>query len=80
MLTYAKLKRNQRRCVALTGLIPKEFEILLPVFTRAYAEHYPDEKTVSGKPRQRQVGGGAIQSAGLVSNGALCFDISYALQ
>jgi hypothetical protein len=23
---------------------------------------------------------GAIQSAGLVSNGALCFDISYALQ
>jgi DDE superfamily endonuclease len=58
MLTYAELKRNPRKCVALTGLTPKEFEVLLPAFTRAYAEHYPIEKTVSGKPRKRQVGGG----------------------
>jgi hypothetical protein len=50
MLTYAKLKRNPRRCVALTGLTPKEFEGLLPAFACAYAEHYP---------RQRQVGGGS---------------------
>ena len=58
MLTYAKRKRNRRKCVALTGLTPKEFEGLLPAFARAYAEHYPAEKTLTGKPRQRRVGGG----------------------
>lgn len=58
MLTYAKLKRNRRKCVALTGLTPKEFTVLLPAFARAYAEQYPAEKTLTGKPRQRQVGGG----------------------
>ena len=58
MLTYAKLKRKRRKCVALTGLTPKEFMVLLPAFARAYAEHYPAEKTMTGKPRQRQAGGG----------------------
>ena len=58
MLTYAKLKRNPRRCVALTGLTPKEFEVLLPAFARGYAEHYRAERTMTGQPRQRQVGGG----------------------
>jgi hypothetical protein len=58
MLTYAKLKRNRRKCVALTGLTPKEFEGLLPSFAHAYAEHYPAEKTMTGKPRKRQAGGG----------------------
>lgn len=58
MLTYAELKHNPRKCVALTGLTPKEFGVLQPAFTRAYAEHYPIEKTASGKPRKRQAGGG----------------------
>lgn len=58
MLTYTPLKRNRRKCVALTGLTPKEFSALLPAFTRAYAEQYPAEKTRAGKPRKRQVGGG----------------------
>jgi len=58
MLTYAKLKRNRRKCVALTGLTPKEFEGVLSAFTQAYAEHYPAEKTMTGKPRKRQAGGG----------------------
>jgi hypothetical protein len=58
MLTYAKLKRNRRKCVALTGLTPKEFMGLLPAFARAYAKHYPAEKTMAGKPRKRQAGGG----------------------
>jgi hypothetical protein len=58
MLTYTKLKRNRRKCVALTGLTPKEFGALLPPFARAYAEQYPAEKTMTGKPRKRQVGGG----------------------
>jgi hypothetical protein len=58
MLTYTKLKRNRRKCVALTGLTPKEFSALLPAFARAYAEQYPEEKTMTGKARKRQVGGG----------------------
>ena len=58
MLTYAKRKRKRRKCVALTGLTPKEFMVLLPAFARAYAEPYPAEKTMTGKPRQRQAGGG----------------------
>src|SRR6185295_9892391 len=58
MLTYSKLKRNRRKCVALTGLTPKEFTVLLPAFTRAYAEQYPTEKTMTGTPRKRQAGGG----------------------
>lgn len=58
MLTYAKLKRNRRKCVALTGLTPKEFEVVLPAFARAYAESYLAEKTMAGKSRKRQAGGG----------------------
>ena len=58
MLTYTKLKRNRRKCVALTGLTPKEFSALLPAFARAYEQQYPAEKTMTGKPRKRQVGGG----------------------
>jgi hypothetical protein len=58
MLTYAKLKRNRRKCVALTGLTPKEFGGLLPAFARAYAAHYPAEQMMTGKPRKRQAGGG----------------------
>ena len=58
MLTYPKLKRNPRKCVALTGLTPQEFNALLPAFTRAYAEQYSAEKTMKGKPRKRQAGGG----------------------
>jgi hypothetical protein len=65
-LTYAKLKHNRRKCVALTGLTPKEFNALLPAFVRAYAEQYPAEKTLTGKPRKRRAGGGrqgALQEA-----------------
>jgi hypothetical protein len=58
MLTYTKLKRNRRKCVALTGLTPKEFGALLPPFVRAYEEPYPRDKTMTGKPRKRQTGGG----------------------
>jgi len=58
MLSYATLKRNRRKCVAMTSLTPKEFAVLLSAFARAYAEHYPAEKTMTGEPRQRQAGGG----------------------
>ena len=43
MLPYTKLKRNRRKCVALTGMTPKEFSVLLPAFARASAEQYPAE-------------------------------------
>jgi DDE superfamily endonuclease/Helix-turn-helix of DDE superfamily endonuclease len=58
MLTYTKLKRNRRKCVAFTGLTPKEFSVLLPAFVRAYEERYPADKTMTGKPRKRKAGGG----------------------
>lgn len=58
MLTYTKLRRNRRKFLALTGLTPKEFKLLLPAFQRAYARRFPFTQTRLGKPRQRKVGGG----------------------
>jgi len=58
VLTYAKLKHNRRKFLALTGLTPSEFKLLLPAFTRAYALRYPATKTEAGQARQRQVGAG----------------------
>jgi hypothetical protein len=58
MLTYAKLKHNRRKFLALTGLTPKEFKLLLPAFQRAYACRFPPERTVHGIVRQRKRGGG----------------------
>jgi hypothetical protein len=58
MLTYAKLKRNRRKFLALTGLTPKEFKLLLPAFQRAHARRFPPDCTVRGIVRQRKRGGG----------------------
>lgn len=58
MLTYANLKANRRKCMALTGLTPKEFQILLPAFERAYLRLYPPTKTRTGATRQRKAGAG----------------------
>ena len=58
MLDYESLKQDGRKFVALTGLTPREFQRLLPSFTRAYARTYPADKTQTGKPRQRRRGGG----------------------
>ena len=58
MLTYAKLKSNRRKFLALTGLTPKEFKSLLPAFEGAYARVYPPTKTLAGTVRQRHHGGG----------------------
>lgn len=58
MLTYAQIKSNRRKFLALTGLTPKEFKLLLPAFERAYARRYPATKTQAGKARRRQAGGG----------------------
>jgi hypothetical protein len=58
VLTYAKIKQNRRKFLALTGLTPKEFKLILPAFVRVYAQSYPTTKTRSGTLRQRQRGGG----------------------
>jgi len=58
MLTYAKLKRNRRKFLALTGLTPKEFQLLLPAFERRYTRRFPSNQTLRGTARQRKCGGG----------------------
>jgi len=58
MLTYAKLKHDRRKFLALTGLTPKEFELLLPAFDRAYMRCFPATRTMAGTLRQRKRGGG----------------------
>lgn len=58
MLSYEKLKKNPRRFLALTGLTPHEFNILLPAFTRAYEHHYPVSCIAVKKKRKRSRGGG----------------------
>jgi hypothetical protein len=58
MLRYDKLRRNRRKFLALTGLTPKEFKLLLSAFERAYARAYPANKTLIGTRRKRKAGGG----------------------
>src|SRR6266498_3801514 len=58
MLTYTELLGNPRRCLALTGLTPPEFNHLLPAFDRACECLYPADRTLAGQPRQRFPGGG----------------------
>jgi DDE superfamily endonuclease/Helix-turn-helix of DDE superfamily endonuclease len=62
MLRYDQLKRNRRQFLALTGLTPREFKILLPAFAHAYQKAYPAHKTLAGKRRKRQAGGGRTGS------------------
>src|SRR5215211_4205715 len=58
MLAYKMLKEERRKFLALTGLTLKEFKALLPAFTEAYRRQYTGHKTLVGKKRKRQAGGG----------------------
>jgi hypothetical protein len=58
MLTYTELKHKRRKFLALTGLTPKEFQLLLPAFEWAYARRFPLHQTLQGTGRQRKGGGG----------------------
>ena len=58
MLSYEQLKQDHRKFRALTGLTPREFMSLLPVFEYTYLRVYPSDKTLTGRPRQRIMGGG----------------------
>lgn len=57
MLDYQRLKKHRRKLLALTGLTPKEFGMLLPVFAELYEQARVDT-TQRGTVRQRAVGGG----------------------
>ena len=64
MLSYEELKKDRSKFLALTGLSPREFKLLLPVFERAYRRVYPSDKTLMGQTRQRMVGGGRKSTLG----------------
>ena len=72
MLTYATLQDRPREFLAATGLTHAEFARLLPAFATAYAALYPPDKTLEGKPRQRQVGGGATGTLPQMEDKLLC--------
>jgi hypothetical protein len=57
-ITYTEIRSNRRRCLALTGLTPAEFEQLLITFERCYEGGEPSDRTADGRPRQRFPGGG----------------------
>ena len=59
MLIYNELKNKSREFLTATGLQLEEFEQWLPAFQTAYEHKYPPHLTPAGKPRQRQIGGGA---------------------
>jgi hypothetical protein len=58
MLTHTEVRTDRRRCLALTGLTPTEFDLLLPAFARCCERLSPTERTAAGRPRQRFPGGG----------------------
>lgn len=58
MLTFTTLKRDRRKFLALTGLTLKEFKVLLPAFADAYHTRYAGRKTLAGRKRKRNLGGG----------------------
>ena len=58
MLTYAEVRGDRQRFVALTGLTPPEFEPLVAAFARAYERLQPADRTAAGRPRRRRAGAG----------------------
>ena len=58
MLTYARLKRDRRKFLAMTGLTLKEFKLLLPAFEQAYRKRYERAKSLASRKRKRRIGGG----------------------
>lgn len=58
MMTYAGLRGDRRRFLALTGLTLREFDPLLAAFARSYERRHPADRTAAGRPRRRRAGGG----------------------
>jgi Helix-turn-helix of DDE superfamily endonuclease/DDE superfamily endonuclease len=64
VLEYKRLKKHRRKFLALTGLTPKEFQLLLPAFCEVYESVHSGDITQSGRVRQRYVGGGRKERLG----------------
>jgi hypothetical protein len=60
MVSYADLRGDRRRLLALTSLTLPEFDLLLAAFVRCYERRFPANRTLTGRTRQRAVGGGRI--------------------
>ena len=58
MITYAEIRGDRQKCLALTGLTLPEFELLLARFARSYERLHPTDRTSTGRPRQRRAGAG----------------------
>lgn len=58
MITYAEIRGDRRRCLALTGLTLPEFDLLSAAFARSYGRLHPPDRTAEGQPRLRHAGGG----------------------
>jgi len=58
MMTYTELQKDRQKFLALTGLTPREFQLLLPAFAQSYERLYREDQTLAGQPRQRFPGGG----------------------
>lgn len=83
MLTYEGLKTRATEFLALTGLMDKEFQALLPAFHAAYLERYPPDRTLAGRKRQRAAGGGRRSNLATIEDKllfALVYQKSYPLQ
>lgn len=58
MINFARLRRNHREFLALTGLTLPEFQLLLDRFTRVCDRLDHNGQTVEGRLRKRRAGGG----------------------
>ncbi len=83
MLNHIEIRADQRRCLALTGLTPAEFDLLLSAFDRHCERLYRAERTAPGRPRRRFPGGGrtgALHEAGQKLLFVLVYLKTYPLQ
>ena len=62
MLTYAELQKRPQKLLAMTGLVRREFDELLPVFTQALAEA---DTALKPKPKRRRRAPGGGRKPGL---------------
>ena len=76
MLEYQRLKKDRRQLLAVTGVTDKEFRALHEAFCVAYATVYPEDKTVEGRERKRQSGGGRKGQLGTTEQ-KLLFSLVY---
>ena len=67
MLTYAELQKRPQKLLALTGLARREFDELLPVFSKVLAEAQASSHP-KPKKRQRAPGGGRKPGLGPVED------------